>query len=286
MRYPSGGIAFFDSGIGGLTTLATCVEYAKIHFLGDFNYFYYGDNFNAPYGNLPENQIFEYVDRAFAFFQELRVRAVVIACNTVTAVCADRLRKKYPFPIIGLEPAILPSVKQGGETFVLATRATCNSDKFKNLCEKAKTSYPNSKLSVFACDGLAGEIEKGLGKSDKSYLDFLPNGKPDGVVLGCTHYIYIRKQIELFYECKTYDGNEGVARQLFNQLFQIEKEDLEYEKIVFKNHFQLSIFQKNDFFLKTQPLVTTGKNMNKSSKIYFVGDAQVVNKTKYEQMFV
>ena len=86
MGLPSTKIAFFDSGIGGLTTLATCVEYAKSHFFENLDYFYYGDNLNAPYGNLPEEKIFEYTDRAFSIFQTLQVRVAVIACNTATAV--------------------------------------------------------------------------------------------------------------------------------------------------------------------------------------------------------
>ena len=57
MVYPKGGIAFFDSGIGGLTTLSACVEYAQKKNLNSINYFYYGDNYRAPYGNLPEKQI-------------------------------------------------------------------------------------------------------------------------------------------------------------------------------------------------------------------------------------
>ena len=136
MAYSKGRIAFFDSGIGGLTTLSACIEYARAHFFNDFDYFYYGDNFRAPYGNLSEEQIWRYADEAFSIFQQLEVCAAVIACNTVTAVCADRLRRKYGFPIVGLEPAVGPAIKQGGEIFVLATKVTCSSGKFKNLCEK------------------------------------------------------------------------------------------------------------------------------------------------------
>ena len=112
--YPKGGIAFFDSGIGGLTTLSSCVDYAQAHNLGGINYYYYGDNFHAPYGNLSEGQIFSYVDEIFSRFKSLEVSAAVLACNTATAVCAERLREKYTFPIIGLEPAILPAAKEGG----------------------------------------------------------------------------------------------------------------------------------------------------------------------------
>ena len=111
--YPKGGIAFFDSGIGGLTTLSACLDYAKARNFSGINYYYYGDNFRAPYGNLSDKQIFSYVDEIFSRFQALEVSAAVLACNTATAVCAERLREKYPFPIIGIEPSILPAMREG-----------------------------------------------------------------------------------------------------------------------------------------------------------------------------
>ena len=101
MQIAEGGIAFFDSGIGGLTVLAECCRQIK----GGV-FYYYGDNTHAPYGNLPPEKIKEYVFQAFEKFRRLKVRAAVIACNTATAVCVEELRKKYDFPIIGAEPAV------------------------------------------------------------------------------------------------------------------------------------------------------------------------------------
>ena len=140
-------------------------------------------------------------------------------------------------------------------------------------------------MSVFACEELAGAIEKNIGKTDVDYCKFLPLGKPSRVVLGCTHYVYIRKEIERFYGCPVCDGNEGASRRLFNLIFSSEKDDISTSKEGLQTHFQPPIFEKDDFFDNLQPLVTTARNMNKSSKIYFIGDAQVVNKNKYEQMF-
>ena len=78
--YPKGGIAFFDSGIGGLTTLSACVEYAQNFNFTRTDYYYYGDNARAPYGNLSEKQIFSYVDEIFSRFQSLGVSVAVLAC--------------------------------------------------------------------------------------------------------------------------------------------------------------------------------------------------------------
>lgn len=99
MDIPEGGIGFFDSGLGGLTVLSACLDGLGLPVC------YYGDNARAPYGGLPEEKILAYAEEAFDAFSALRVRAAVIACNTVTAVCADRLREKYPFPVVGAEPA-------------------------------------------------------------------------------------------------------------------------------------------------------------------------------------
>jgi len=150
-------IAFFDSGIGGLTTLYSCEQYLRSQLdASQFpNFYYYGDNFRAPYGNLPNEKIFEYVDEAFSLFARMNVTVAVIACNTATAVCIDRLKTKYPFEIIGIEPAVISAAKNGGEIFALATTATCRSDRFKRLCERAEKLYPNCILKVFPCPQLA-----------------------------------------------------------------------------------------------------------------------------------
>ena len=218
MRIPQGGIAFFDSGIGGLTVLAACEKY----FPGEL-FYYYGDNRHAPYGNLPLKKIHRYVERIFKLFRRLRVRAAVIACNTATAVCIDSLRKKYSFPIIGIEPAVLLAAAHGGEIITLVTRATFESERFRFLCERAKERFPNCKIHPIACDGLAGAIEQNIGRKEFDYTPFLPPLKGDVIVLGCTHYGYIKDAIEARYHCQIYDGNEGVARRLFSVL-QAQKE--------------------------------------------------------------
>ncbi len=233
MGIPRGGIAFFDSGIGGLTVLAACRKR-----LPDEIFYYYGDNRRAPYGNLPVKKIRRYVFRAFRAFEKLKVRAVVLACNTVTAVCVEALRKKYSFPIIGAEPAISLGAKEGGEVFVLSTRATYESERFSRLCCQAAEKFPKAKIRAFACDGLAGAIEKRITDCDVDFTSFLPRGNPQIVVLGCTHYVYIAERIKKFYDCEVVDGNEGIAARLCAVL------QSKNEKNDFQNHLRP---QKGDF---------------------------------------
>lgn len=99
MRLPEGGIGFFDSGLGGLTVLDACAKR-----LQGIPIYYYGDNSRAPYGNLSAEKIRDYAAEAFDVFASLKVRAAVIACNTVTAVCADAFRKNIPFPSSARNP--------------------------------------------------------------------------------------------------------------------------------------------------------------------------------------
>ena len=209
MNVPKGGVAFVDSGIGGLTVLAECKK--RFPFA---NFYYYGDNARAPYGNLPREKIERYVFEIFQNFERLQPSAAVIACNTVTALCIDTLRKRYDFPIIGVEPAVFSAAKGGGEIFVLATKATCESARFRALCERAVKKYPSAILRPLACESLAGTIEKHLTDQAFDFSPFFPKGKPASVVLGCTHYVFIQVQIQSFYGAPTYDGNAGIAKRL------------------------------------------------------------------------
>ncbi len=214
MKIPGGGIGFFDSGLGGLSVLSACLPA-----IGRLPIYYYGDNLRAPYGNLPAETIRAYAAEAFDVFASLGAKAVVIACNTATAVCADEFRKKYPFPVVGAEPAVFPAARKGGEIFVLATRATVESSRFRRLCSRAVNRYPSVSLRPFACDGLAGAVEKHLFLKDAfDFSTFFPSGRPAGVVLGCTHYVFLKEFAEKFYACPVYDGNAGISRELASVL--------------------------------------------------------------------
>ena len=209
MNVPKGGVVFFDSGIGGLTVLAECRK--RLPFA---TFYYYGDNARAPYGNLPSDKIERYVLEIFENLERLQPSAAVIACNTVTALCIDALRTKYTFPIIGVEPAVFSAAKGGGEIFVLATKATRESERFHTLCDRALKKYPNAIIRPFACESLAGTIETHLTDRAFDFSPLFPKGKPASIVLGCTHYVFIKDQIQAFYGAPTYDGNVGVANRL------------------------------------------------------------------------
>ena len=287
MQIPHGGIAFFDSGIGGLTVLSTCEKYIK-----EGVFYYYGDNKHAPYGNLSSKKIRRYVFRAFQRFQRLHVQAAVIACNTATAVCIEALRRKFSFPIIGAEPAVCTAAMKGGKVLVLATRATCESKRFQGLCERAQSLFPEAEIYIRACDALAGEIEKHFGEVTYDYTPHLPHEQADAVVLGCTHYIYIVEQIKAFYGCQVYHGNEGIARRLCNVVEEKNREERPPRKIFCTKLGWLTTFLKkykkkcksiNKYLgADTQNSV---KN-NKKASVFFLGNTRENNANIYKQMFV
>lgn len=262
MREFSGGVGFFDSGIGGLSVLQACKKRVP-----NVPFYYLGDNARAPYGNLPTYLIRAYTREAMDVFAKLGVQAVVLACNTVTAVCADEMRKEYPFSIIGVEPAVMPAAKRGGRVGVLTTRATGESARFTRLLYRAKEYYPQTEMLPLACDGLAQLIEEHVEDPSFDYAPYLPAATIDGVVLGCTHYVLIRSKIGAYYNCPTFDGNEGVANRLFACLQQ--------SKIVPQTPTRM---------LKSPTFLVSSSTLN-HRPIFFLGARNTQNKRIYEQMF-
>ena len=284
MKIPQGGIAFFDSGIGGLTVMNACQR-----ILPNEIFYYYGDNVHAPYGNLPPKRIRRFVFSAFRKLRRLRVKAVVLACNTATAVCINELRKKYSFPIIGTEPAVFPAAKQGGEVWVLSTRATYNNIRFKELCARAERYYPQSKIRGVPCDGLAGAIEKHIEEEGYDYTSYLPKGAPSSIVLGCTHYPYIAKQIKEFYHCPVYDGSDGIAKHLRKMVSEGTKLDkkasMGQKTAILLGRLTTSLFFDKKALVFRRKSKKKQKRKKLSKNLFFLGKQRDLNERIYERMF-
>lgn len=185
-------IGIFDSGIGGVTVLR---EIIKI--LPNENYIYYSDSKNNPYGDKKKEEIIERCEEIFRFLLERNCKAIVIACNTASAVASSYLREKNKnIPIIAIEPAykMVYDFSYDKETLVMATKGTIESEKFNLLYHK----YDNHKTTLLECIGLADVIEEGNEEKIKNYLEKnigQYKGKVENVVLGCTHYPLIEKEI-------------------------------------------------------------------------------------------
>ena len=187
-----GNIGIFDSEIGEVTVLR---EIIKI--LPNENYIYYSDSKNNPYGDKSEEEIIQRCEELFKFLLERNCKAVVIACNTASAVASSYLREKYKnIPIIAIEPAykMVHDYSYDKETLVMATKGTIESEKFNLLYHK----YDNHKTTLLECVGLADVIEEGNADRIRKYLEEnigQYKGKVENVVLGCTHYPLVQKEI-------------------------------------------------------------------------------------------
>lgn len=205
-------IGIFDSGIGGVTVLR---EILKI--LPNEDFIYYSDSKNNPYGDKSDEKIFEMCDNIVKKFVEKNCKAIVIACNTASAKAANKLREKYSNQIIiAIEPAykMVYDFAYDKTTLVMATKGTIESEKFHALYEK----YDNHKTYLLACKGLADIIEEGNEEKIEKYLEenlAEYKGKVQNVVLGCTHYPLIQKQIaKVLGDVKFFDGSPNVAKHL------------------------------------------------------------------------
>lgn len=187
-------VAFFDSGVGGLTLLsAFCHVYPGVPAL------YFGDNANAPYGGRPAGEIRRLVFAAFEELARFPVRAAVVACNTATAVCIEELRRRFPFPVVGVEPALRPAAEsaRGGRLLLLCTRATFASGRVRRLLAGCPSPV------VVRCPArLAAAVDaNALSLASLSVGPFLPPGRFAAAVLGCTHYVWLRRAFSAALGC-------------------------------------------------------------------------------------
>lgn len=206
-------IAFFDSGVGGITLLGEfCRRYPGERTV------YLGDNGNAPYGGRSAGEIRRLTFAAVnSLAERFPLRAAVIACNTATAVCIDDLRAAFPFPVVGVEPALRPAAAAvpGGRILLLCTPAALACARVRRLVENTR----GVRVVCHAPAALAAEIEKNIFCLSRIRLEeHLPQGSFDAAVLGCTHYVFLRKAISAALCCPVFDGNLGTADHLATTL--------------------------------------------------------------------
>ncbi|HBM80275.1 glutamate racemase [Aminipila luticellarii] len=214
-------IAFLDSGVGGISVLNEAIK-----MMPHENYIYFGDSKNAPYGIKTTAEVRNLTEKNVEFLLEQGAKAIVIACNTATSAAAEYLRNKYKdIPIIGVEPALKPAAlnNEGEKILVMATPMTLAERKFRNLMNKYE-EYAT--IIPVPCGGLMEFVENGKlqGEELEAFLDSLLDRSlcehVKAVVLGCTHYPFIKESIVnvIGHEVDIYDGGLGTARQLQRKL--------------------------------------------------------------------
>ena len=228
-------IGIFDSGIGGMTLL-----HQALVSLPNEKYIFYADTDNVPYGTKTREQVIALVDDVMRFMIAHDCKAVVIACNTATAVAAKTMRAKYQIPIIGIEPAVKPAVAEshGKRVMVVATPLTVKEKKLKNLVERVDDAHL---VDLLALPKLVEFAECGEFSSDavEQYLrDRLLAYRIEEygeLVLGCTHFNYFKDSFQKILPKGVHiiDGSEGTIRQLARVLKernQLEEAAIEEQK--------------------------------------------------------
>ena len=209
-------IGAFDSGMGGMTVVKELIQQ-----LPNEQIIYYGDTARVPYGDKSKETILTYSRQIMRFLESKGVKAIIVACNTVSAVALEELKSEFDLPVIGV---VKPGARAAAEATrnnrigVIATRATINSGIYKEfLCRT------NPKITVFqkACPLFVPLVEEGWTDDEITdliihrYLDELVKNDLDSLVLGCTHYPLLKDRIQ---------AAVGDGIRLVNPAFESSKE--------------------------------------------------------------
>lgn len=217
----TGFIGVMDSGVGGITVLRRMMDE-----LPHERFVFFGDTAHAPYGDRTREEVLGYTRAIVDDLRDEGAKAVVIACNTATSAAVATLRAEHPeVPIVGVEPALKPAVlaHPAGQVLVMATALTLHLDKYQDLVKRWGHS---AEVHEVACVGLMERIEREHWE-EPDLIELLQTlvggyaGAVDAVVLGCTHYPFVKEQIRaVLGHVDIFDGALGTARQLRTRLVQ------------------------------------------------------------------
>ena len=209
-------VGIFDSGLGGLSVYRELVK-----LLPGAHYLYYADSAFCPYGEKSPGQICDRACHITDFFLEKGADIIVVACNTATAAAIATLRERYPqVPFVGMEPAVKPAAlgTRSGVVGVLATAGTLKASKYL----KTRGLYEdNVRIAEHVGKGFVELVEKGILDGPEAEATVRASVQPlldqgaDTLVLGCTHYPFLRPVIERIAgpSVQVIDPAPAVARQ-------------------------------------------------------------------------
>jgi glutamate racemase len=216
-------VGIFDSGVGGLSVAREIRRALPAEHL-----LYVADTAYVPYGDRGEEEVRARTLAIGAWIQAQGAKVLVVACNTASGAALEALREQLSIPVIGLEPALKPAIRETkvGRVGVMATRGTIGSARFQRLVD----NYADGVQVVRdPCPGLADLVEDGmLGGPEldarlQDYVAPLREAEVDTVVLGCTHYVFVREAIQQALPgVRLLDSGEAIARRTRQILTQAE----------------------------------------------------------------
>jgi len=213
---PAAPVGVFDSGVGGISVLR---EMRAL--MPSLDVLYLSDARFLPYGDKSEDFVLARSLAAADFLVSQGARALVVACNTATAAAVPALRERHHLPVVGIEPAVKPAAAatRSGIVGILATSSTLQSRRYAELLERFGGFV---RVIGQPCSGLVERVEAGDldGPQTRAllerYLQPLLDAGADTLVLGCTHYPFLRPLIERLAgpEVRVVDPSGAVARRV------------------------------------------------------------------------
>ena len=184
-------IGVFDSGMGGLTAVREL-----IHLMPEEDIVYFGDTGRVPYGSRSRDTIIKYARQDVAFLNTFDLKAVVIACGTVSTTALEVLEQENPIPVLGVvRPAVAEAVAatRSGKIGLIGTQATIRTGAYEKYIAKL---LPDAQVTARACPLFVPLVENGRFRPGdrvaemvaEEYLTPLKEAGVDTLVLGCTHY--------------------------------------------------------------------------------------------------
>ena len=217
-------IGVFDSGSGGLSVW---LELVKLMPYEDIIYF--ADSGNCPYGNRTKSEIIDLSIRNSQFLIDKGAKIIVVACNTATGAAIKELRDIFKIPFVGMEPAVKPAAKETRTKHigVLATKGTLESELFqetKNAFTKGVTVHMQIGLGLVEIVENQKIEEKSTSDLLQKYLQPMLDNGVDKIVLGCTHYPFLKPVFDrlLPQNVDLINPAPAVAKQTLRQLSKFE----------------------------------------------------------------
>ncbi len=212
-------IAFFDSGIGGLSVLHHAMK-----ILPHEEFIFFADEDNVPYGTKSPEEVLACVDEAFKFLIAQNVGAIVVACNTATSVAVQTMREKYSLPIIGMEPALKVALDffPNKKVLVAATAITVNGKKIHRLIKNLRAENLTELKALPRLVEFAEQLEFNSAAVEKylrTELAAYDWKNFSSLVLGCTHFNYFKDTFKKILppHMKILDGNAGTVNELIRR---------------------------------------------------------------------
>lgn len=224
-------IGFLDSGVGGLTVVK---EVMKL--LPEEEIYYIGDSARNPYGPRPINEVREFTWQLANFLVKQNIKLLVIACNTATVAALDLLEKELPIPVIGVIESGSKAAAESSKNKiigVIGTEGTIRSNEYEKQIIK---QLENAQVQSVACPRFVSIVEKYQYQDDLAKQVVAEELRPfkgsqmDTLVLGCTHYPLLQKDIQEYFgaELNLIDPGVETAKRVQdylkeNNLFKNEK---------------------------------------------------------------